>query len=42
MCVSCEMEFTGAHSCDICKNPVNAIFANTVGEGEYEYKILCY
>lgn len=36
------MEFNGAHSCNICKNSVNAICGTTVGEEQYRYKILCY
>ncbi|GFW10122.1 hypothetical protein TNCV_2569061 [Trichonephila clavipes] len=31
-CHVCGMESTEAHSCDICKNQVNAICGNTVGE----------
>lgn len=41
-CVVCGMESTGAHSCNICKNPVHAICGNTVGEEKYGSKILCY
>lgn len=41
-CVVCGMESTGAHSCDIYKNPVHAICGNTVGEEGYGSKILCY
>ncbi|KAF2883575.1 hypothetical protein ILUMI_22593 [Ignelater luminosus] len=29
------MKSTGAHSCDICKNPVHAICGSTVGEERY-------
>ncbi|KAF2888906.1 hypothetical protein ILUMI_17267, partial [Ignelater luminosus] len=41
-CVVCGMEFTGAHSYDICKNPVHAIYGNTVEEEGYGSRILCY
>ncbi|KAF2904823.1 hypothetical protein ILUMI_01350 [Ignelater luminosus] len=40
--VVCGMEFTGAHSYDICKNPVHAIYGNTAGEEGYGSRILCY